>query len=99
MSRIKQALEAGFRHLVFEDNYDTGTGDHYSLRHICDQFYIRGACHPIWTFTFVALLANFLYLRSFSIFSMVEILAYKDRVENNLDINLVLRALFPIPFF
>lgn len=43
MSRIEQALKAGFRHLVFEDNYDTGTGDHYSLRQICDQTYIRGA--------------------------------------------------------
>jgi len=42
MSRIEQALKAGFRHLVFEDNYDTGTGDHYSLRQICDQSYIRG---------------------------------------------------------
>lgn len=40
--RVKQALKAGFEHLVFEDNYDTGTGDHYSLRQICDQFYIRG---------------------------------------------------------
>ncbi|KAE8718388.1 Detected protein of confused Function [Hibiscus syriacus] len=29
----------------FEDNYDTGTGDHYSLRQICDQFYIRGGGH------------------------------------------------------
>lgn len=45
--RIKQALNAGFQHLVFEDNYDTGTGDHYSLRQMCDQFYIRGACTPI----------------------------------------------------
>lgn len=44
MGRVKQALDAGFRHLVFEDNYDTGTGDHYSLRQICDQFYIRGTC-------------------------------------------------------
>ncbi|XP_061374814.1 uncharacterized protein LOC133317035 [Gastrolobium bilobum] len=43
--RIEQALKAGFRHLVFEDNYDTGTGDHYSLRQICDQFYIRGGGH------------------------------------------------------
>jgi len=43
MGRVKQALNAGFRHLVFEDNYDTGTGDHYSLRQICDQSYIRGA--------------------------------------------------------
>lgn len=42
LSRIEQALKAGFRHLVFEDNYDTGTGDHYSLRQICDQSYIRG---------------------------------------------------------
>lgn len=48
--RLKQALQAGFRHLVFEDNYDTGTGDHYSLRHICDQFYIRGACSFIFLF-------------------------------------------------
>nr|GMD35489.1 uncharacterized protein LOC109192617 [Ipomoea batatas] len=45
LKRLKQALEAGFRHLVFEDNYDTGTGDHYSLRQICDQFYIRGGGH------------------------------------------------------
>ncbi|GLT52845.1 hypothetical protein SLA2020_261620 [Shorea laevis] len=45
LKRIKQALKAGFRHLVFEDNYDTGTGDHYSLRQICDQSYIRGGGH------------------------------------------------------
>ena len=32
------------QHLVFEDNYDTGNGDIYSVRQICDQFYIRGAC-------------------------------------------------------
>ncbi|KAL5576479.1 hypothetical protein UlMin_018178 [Ulmus minor] len=43
--RVQQALKAGFRHLVFEDNYDTGTGDHYSLRQICDQYYIRGGGH------------------------------------------------------
>nr|KJB56786.1 hypothetical protein B456_009G136000 [Gossypium raimondii] len=42
LKRLKQALKAGFNHLIFEDNYDTGTGDHYSLRQICDQFYIRG---------------------------------------------------------
>lgn len=55
MSRIKQALKAGFRHLVFEDNYDTGTGDHYSLRQICDQSYIQGACSPFYfhLFTYV----------------------------------------------
>ncbi|TKY48184.1 hypothetical protein E2542_SST25598 [Spatholobus suberectus] len=45
LKRIEQALKAGFRHLVFEDNYDTGTGDHYSLRQICDQSYIRGGGH------------------------------------------------------
>ncbi|OVA08583.1 hypothetical protein BVC80_209g329 [Macleaya cordata] len=45
LKRLKQALKAGFRHLIFEDNYDTGTGDHYSLRQICDQFYIRGGGH------------------------------------------------------
>ncbi|KAK4756602.1 hypothetical protein SAY87_006729 [Trapa incisa] len=45
LKRIKQALKAGFRHLIFEDNYDTGTGDHYSLRQICDQPYIRGGGH------------------------------------------------------
>ncbi|KAL2545622.1 Uncharacterized protein Fot_14855 [Forsythia ovata] len=38
---LKQALKAGFKHLVFEDKYDTGTGDH-SFRQICGQFYIRG---------------------------------------------------------
>ncbi|KAK3027074.1 hypothetical protein RJ639_040906 [Escallonia herrerae] len=42
---LKQALKAGFKHLVFEDNYDTGTGDHYSLRQICDQSYLRGGGH------------------------------------------------------
>ncbi|KAJ6830722.1 uncharacterized protein M6B38_351165 [Iris pallida] len=45
LKRLKQALKAGFQHLIFEDNYDTGTGDHYSLRQICDQFYIRGGGH------------------------------------------------------
>ncbi|KAG8656406.1 hypothetical protein MANES_04G131400v8 [Manihot esculenta] len=45
LKRVKQALKAGVEHLVFEDNYDTGTGDHYSLRQICDQFYIRGGGH------------------------------------------------------
>ncbi|KAJ6696252.1 hypothetical protein OIU74_015196 [Salix koriyanagi] len=45
LKRVKQALNAGFRHLVFEDNYDTGSGDHYSLRQICDQSYIRGGGH------------------------------------------------------
>ncbi|PQP96611.1 uncharacterized protein Pyn_40522 [Prunus yedoensis var. nudiflora] len=45
LKRVRQALKAGFRHLVFEDNYDTGTGDHYSLRQICDQPYIRGGGH------------------------------------------------------
>uniref|UniRef100_A0A7N2MWY5 Uncharacterized protein n=1 Tax=Quercus lobata TaxID=97700 RepID=A0A7N2MWY5_QUELO len=45
LKRIKQALKAGFQHLVFEDNYDTGTGDIYSVRQICDQFYIRGGGH------------------------------------------------------
>lgn len=52
MSRLKQALKAGFKHLVFEDNYDTGTGDHYSFRQICDQFYIRGV------FSFISQPAN-----------------------------------------
>lgn len=45
--RVKQALKAGFRHLIFEDNYDTGTGDHYSLRQICDQPYLRGLCFSL----------------------------------------------------
>ncbi|XP_051119051.1 uncharacterized protein LOC127243201 isoform X2 [Andrographis paniculata] len=45
LKRLKQALKAGFKHLVFEDNYDTGTGDHYSFRQICDQFYIKGGGH------------------------------------------------------
>ncbi|XP_022844663.1 uncharacterized protein LOC111367831 [Olea europaea var. sylvestris] len=45
LKRLKQALKAGFKHLIFEDNYDTGTGDHYSFRQICDQFYVRGGGH------------------------------------------------------
>ncbi|KAG6398078.1 hypothetical protein SASPL_139529 [Salvia splendens] len=45
LKRLKQALKAGVKHLIFYDNYDTGTGDHYSLRQICDQFYIRGGGH------------------------------------------------------
>ncbi|KAG6535392.1 uncharacterized protein LOC122016591 [Zingiber officinale] len=45
LKRLKEALNAGFQHLIFEDNYDTGTGDHYSLRQICDQYYIRGGGH------------------------------------------------------
>ncbi|WCJ40814.1 hypothetical protein M5689_021717 [Euphorbia peplus] len=45
LKRVKQALNAGFHHLIFEDNYDTGTGDHYSLRQICDQSYIKGGGH------------------------------------------------------
>lgn len=49
LKRLKQALKAGFRHLVFEDNYDTGTGDHYSFRQICDQFYIRGGGHSCFS--------------------------------------------------
>ncbi|KAK4839924.1 hypothetical protein QYF36_026038 [Acer negundo] len=49
LKRLKQALKAGFQHLVFEDNYDTGTGDHYSLRQICDQFYIRGGGHSCFS--------------------------------------------------
>ncbi|AQL00729.1 DNA polymerase eta [Zea mays] len=42
LKRLKQALKAGFRHIIFEDNYDTGTCDHYFLRHIYDPSYIRG---------------------------------------------------------
>ncbi|MQM04139.1 hypothetical protein Taro_036931 [Colocasia esculenta] len=49
LKRLKQALKAGFRHVIFEDNYDTGTGDHYSLRQICDQFYIRGGGHSCFS--------------------------------------------------
>lgn len=45
LRRFQQALQAGFQHLVFEDNYDTGTGDHYSLRQICDQPHIQGGGH------------------------------------------------------
>ncbi|OAY72945.1 hypothetical protein ACMD2_23360 [Ananas comosus] len=49
LKRLKQALKAGFQNLIFEDNYDTGTGDHYSLRQICDQSYIRGGGHSCFT--------------------------------------------------
>jgi hypothetical protein len=45
LKRLKQASIVGFRHIIFEDNYDTGTGDHYSLRQICDQEHIRGKKH------------------------------------------------------
>lgn len=45
LRRVQQARGAGFQHLVFEDNYDTGTGDHYSLRHICDQPLVQGGGH------------------------------------------------------
>lgn len=45
LKRLKQALKFGFQHLIFGDNYDTGTGDHYSLRQICDQFYVGGGGH------------------------------------------------------
>ncbi|KAL2462635.1 hypothetical protein Fot_53872 [Forsythia ovata] len=38
----RQALKTGFKHLVFEDNYDTGTGDHYSFRQICGSTTWRG---------------------------------------------------------
>ncbi|XP_020595995.1 uncharacterized protein LOC110035995 [Phalaenopsis equestris] len=43
LKRLKQALKFGFQHLIFGDNCDTGTGDHYSLRQICDQFYVGGS--------------------------------------------------------
>ncbi|KAG1335060.1 putative DNA-directed RNA polymerase subunit beta-like [Cocos nucifera] len=45
LKRLKQALKAGFQHIIFDNNYDTGTGDHYSLRQICDQYYTRGGGH------------------------------------------------------
>ncbi|KAJ7568577.1 hypothetical protein O6H91_01G038500 [Diphasiastrum complanatum] len=45
LRRVKQAIKAGFKHLIFEDNYDTGTGDHFCLRQICDQFHIEGGGH------------------------------------------------------
>ncbi|KMZ66434.1 hypothetical protein ZOSMA_29G00830 [Zostera marina] len=48
LKRLKQALKAGFQNLIFEDNYDTGTGDHYSLRQICDQSYIKGGGHSCY---------------------------------------------------
>ncbi|KAI3899618.1 hypothetical protein MKW92_033780 [Papaver armeniacum] len=48
LKRLKQALKAGFKHLIFGDNHDTGTGDHYSLSQICDQSYIRGVKHLIF---------------------------------------------------
>ncbi|XP_073109398.1 uncharacterized protein [Elaeis guineensis] len=45
LKRLKQALKAGFQHIIFDNNYDTGTGDHYSLRQICDQYYTIGGGH------------------------------------------------------
>ncbi|KAI8018253.1 hypothetical protein LOK49_LG04G02711 [Camellia lanceoleosa] len=50
LKQLKQALKAGFRHLVFEDNYDTVTGDHYSFRQTCAQYHSRGAYLPILSF-------------------------------------------------
>ncbi|CAL5373769.1 unnamed protein product [Camellia sinensis] len=50
LKQLKQALKAGFRHLVFEDNYDPVTGDHYSFRQTCDQYHRRGAYLPILSF-------------------------------------------------
>lgn len=66
--RLKQALKAGFRHLIFEDNYDTGTGDHYSLRQICDQSYIRGLWLVILGST-VQQICDQSYIRSASSFN------------------------------
>ncbi|EFJ04975.1 hypothetical protein SELMODRAFT_137953 [Selaginella moellendorffii] len=37
LKRMSQASRAGFKHLVFNDNCDTGHGDQYSLRQVCDQ--------------------------------------------------------------
>ncbi|EPS70168.1 hypothetical protein M569_04595, partial [Genlisea aurea] len=48
LKRLKQALKGGFNHLIFEDNYDTGGGDHYTFRQICDQSYIRGGGHSCY---------------------------------------------------
>ncbi|KAG0585600.1 hypothetical protein KC19_2G024300 [Ceratodon purpureus] len=45
LRRIEAAQKYGFQHLVFEDNYDTGTGDHYSMRQICDQYHVSGGGH------------------------------------------------------
>ncbi|EFJ24064.1 hypothetical protein SELMODRAFT_102324 [Selaginella moellendorffii] len=42
LKRVQQAQQAGFKHLVFDDNYDTGSGDEYSLRQICDQLTTGG---------------------------------------------------------
>jgi len=33
LSRVKQAYEKGFEHLIFDDNYPIGWGDHLSLEH------------------------------------------------------------------
>lgn len=45
LRRIEAVRKFGFQHLVFEDNYDTGTGDHYSMRQICDQYHVPGGGH------------------------------------------------------
>jgi hypothetical protein len=61
LCRLKQALKAGFRHLIFEDNYDTGTGDHYSLRQICDQSYIRGSMFFFLSYCRIEMVQNKMY--------------------------------------
>ncbi|EFJ13896.1 hypothetical protein SELMODRAFT_121604 [Selaginella moellendorffii] len=35
--RVLQAKNAGFQHLIFANNSDTGSGEAYSLRQVCDQ--------------------------------------------------------------
>ncbi|KAG0462834.1 hypothetical protein HPP92_021310 [Vanilla planifolia] len=45
LKRVKQALGFGFKISYLKTTMILGRGDHYSLRQICDQFYVRGGGH------------------------------------------------------
>uniref|UniRef100_A0A804PTJ0 Uncharacterized protein n=1 Tax=Zea mays TaxID=4577 RepID=A0A804PTJ0_MAIZE len=48
LKRLKQALKAGFRHLIFEDNYDTGTGGGHSCFWESDEARLRFERKKFW---------------------------------------------------
>ncbi|KAK8453591.1 hypothetical protein SEVIR_5G311000v4 [Setaria viridis] len=48
LKRLKQALKAGFQHLIFEDNYDTGTGGGHSCFWDSDEARLRSKRKKLW---------------------------------------------------
>ncbi|XP_038985006.1 uncharacterized protein LOC103702544 isoform X2 [Phoenix dactylifera] len=48
LKRLEQALEAGFRHVIFDDNYDTGTGGGHCCSRYCDEARIRERRKFFW---------------------------------------------------